>query len=72
MVKICITATGKLEKSCVKSQEMHPYAKVFKLFLRQAKPVDLAKALLGKKLHMKTIAAGLRDIKEEVYYSIHA
>lgn len=51
---------------------MHPYAKVFKIFLRQAKPVDLAKALPGKKLHLKTIAAGLRDIKEDVYYSMHA
>lgn len=51
---------------------MHPYADVFKLYLRQANPVDLAKALPGKVLHLKTIATGLRDIKADICYSMHA
>lgn len=51
---------------------MHPYAKVFKLYLRQANPSDLSKALPGKRLQLKTIATGLRDIKESICYCMNA
>lgn len=51
---------------------MHPYANVFKLYLRQANPVDLSKALPGNVLHLKSIATGLQDIKAGICYGMHA
>ena len=51
---------------------MHPYEKIFNLYLRQANPVDLSKALPGKVLHVKSIATGLRDIKTDVCSCMHA
>ena len=52
---------------------MHPYAKVFNLYVRtRDSPVDDSKVLSGKVIHLKSIAKGLRDIQSDVTYSMNA
>ena len=45
---------------------------VFNLYLRKARPVDLAEALPGKKQHLKSIAHGLKAIRKDISYAIMA
>lgn len=54
---------------------MHPYGHIVKLFVRertQVNPVELAAALPGRRLHLKSIVTGLRYLRSDFQYVIHA
>jgi len=62
----------KMSQMSQMSQMYHPYTDIFNLYLRQAKPVDLAEALPGKKQHLKSIAHGLKTIRRDISYAMTA